>query len=98
MKKRILALLLTVSIVVENGGFVYAAESGSGNTGTEQENIVESKDEDTSEDISAGTTNDIENEEKETEPEKSEPVEQQSTENPQSADKNVDKSNELSGE
>lgn len=98
MKKRILALLLTISIVVGNGEFVYAAESGNGNAGTKQESTVESKDEDTSEDTSAETTNGIENEEKETEPEKSEPVEQQATESPQSADEIVDKSNELSGE
>ena len=97
MKKRILALLLTVSIVVGNGEFVYAVESGSGNTGTEQESTVESKDEDTSENNFAEITNDTENEEKETEPEESEPVEEQSTENPQSADENVDKSNEFSG-
>ena len=43
MKKRILALLLAVSIVVGNGEFVYAVESSSGNTGTEQESTVESK-------------------------------------------------------
>ena len=97
MKKRILALLLTVSIVVGNGEFVYAVESGSGNTRTEQESTVESKAEDISEDISAEITNDTENEEKETELEESEPVEEQSTENPQSADENVDKSNEFSG-
>ena len=97
MKKRILALLLTVSIVVGNGEFVYAVESGSRNTGTEQESSVESKDEDTSENNFAEIINDTENEEKETEPEESEPVEEQSTENPQSADENVDKSNEFSG-
>ena len=97
MKKRILALLLTVSIVVGNGEFVYAVESGNENAGMKQESTVESKAEDISEDISAEITNDTENEEKETEPEESEPVEEQSTENPQSADENVDKSNEFSG-
>ena len=97
MKKRILALLLAVSIVVGNGEFVYAVESDSENAGMKQESTVESKAEDIPEDISAETTNDTENEEKETEPKKSEPVEEQSTANPQSADENVDKSNELSG-
>ena len=97
MKKRILALLLTVSIVVGNGEFVYAAKSSSGNIGTEQESTLESQDEDTSEDASAETINDTENEEKEMEPEKSESVEEQLTVNPQSADENVDKSNEFSG-
>ena len=97
MKKRILALLLAVSIVVGNGEFVYAVESDSENAGMKQESTVESKAEDIPEDISAETTNDTENEEKETEPKKSEPVEEQSTANPQSADENVDKGNELSG-
>lgn len=70
MKKRILALLLAVSIVVGNGEFVYAVESDSENAGMKQESTVESKAEDIPEDISAETTNDTENEEKETEPKK----------------------------
>ena len=87
MKKRIIALLLVISVTIGNGEFVYAIESTNRNNEISQENDTENEIE-----------NKVENDEKESTLEKNLIIDQKSEENSQSMDDNVDKSNDLTGE